>query len=103
MNENVSEQLRNYLPMSFCLDESSNMFDSIKAHEMKLEIFKKDLDRGKLNYFPLLRKHLENSAAFMDNAGTSKEIHQPYFDINRKSREMFSESSGRQMLEIRGH
>lgn len=62
---------------------------------MKLEILKKDLDMGKLNYFPLLRKHLEDSAAFIDNAGTSKEMHQPYFDINRKLMEMFSENPGR--------
>ena len=52
---------------------ADRMFCDIKTFERKLKVFQRDLNSGKLKYFPNLKLYVENFASFADKSTSCQE------------------------------
>lgn len=68
------------------------MFCDTRTFERKLQVFERDLESGQLKYFPKLKMHLENSAAFTDNPINHQEIGKEFSHIVAAAKGNFSQS-----------
>lgn len=69
---------------------AERMFCDIKTFERKLQVFEKDLESGRLKYFPNLKMHLENSP-FADSPSSQQETCKEFSRAVAIAKENFAE------------
>ena len=71
---------------------AERMSCDIEAFERKLQVFEKDIESRELKYFSNLKKHLENSAIFLDGSSNKQEMFKEFSSIIATTKENFSKS-----------